>query len=319
VAGNTLVQQFSSNIFPKAMPQRTIVTEDRVRNAGSKAAKAYLDQIQQKVRALCPFGLECVFTGAVSDGAMTARTALTYEWKATCHDDEKEVEVTVRCDKALYEKALVPPSIWSNWFLAASLLKGLQEKGALSWMQENVQDEISIQHVALPKRASEPPTTAVIHQERGERIEYLLCARIEGDIWYGHPGTVNVKGSPLHPKDLAKVDLKRKWGTEEEKAKPTRRLKGRIQTSSVLKVAQGSPGEYNAIVSSALWMARANQETSNLEGMIADANLEVDPWYWEEVGDHVYLVWTRRSPDKWGATHHLSKVDLKSVLRELAL
>jgi len=158
--------------------------------------------------------LACDYRGvAIDDGSYdinetpARRSTIAYEWHASAGGHHEQSWVRLRCDNAS-GKGVPFPKAWHT-ALRCSNLATLGEEAAKA-AREEIGGEIACKLLGVAKRTDEPgehqPGATVLLAGDGSRMAHLLCARISGDMWLCHRGSLQDgvlnDSDPLNEHDL---------------------------------------------------------------------------------------------------------------------
>ena len=244
------------------------------------------------VRSITNYEGELSCTHTCTKTVPCTRDEILFTWSI---GNGRVCDVRLRCDKALYGK---PEALAPRPFLRSLSLVALAQPAKLQRYQSLVASDsdgdVVILSLAAPIPLYEEPTTKIVYI-RGERIEHALCAHVSGGDWLCHPGTLvgNVvsRVEPFSPDDLILVDLaQREWTSE---SSPAKRLRGRVQFRNLKAVAEEHARRFGLVVALATYQAealRAHREGREFNRMLAEKQMEEDPFAWAEDADDVLLL-----------------------------
>ena len=169
-------------------------------------------------------GVDLVCTYVQEEAKLSRRSNVTFQWHAKTLDHQTSEQVRVRVDQACSQGIPLPTS----WRTASRCLS-LDETANRSADAErcvaypDLMCEIlgMAKTVAMPSNDELAPGSVVaLKSQRGERLDYLLCAHIESTRWLCHRGTF-LEGrfdvdNPFDPADIEEKDLVRYAWSEDE-------------------------------------------------------------------------------------------------------
>ena len=197
------------------MPPKGAFTLERVQPFGTVAAEAARGRIAADgVLHVCH--LSCEYRGVavgngVTDAAahITRRCTLVYEWHIECSGLSESCLVNIACDNA--DRQGVPfPKTWQT-ALRCTNLQAIAD-GAAKAAGEEVGGNIECKllgvarSTTLPEPGEHKPGATVLLAGDGTRMAHILCARISGDTWLCHRGSIQEgvlnESDPLNEHDL---------------------------------------------------------------------------------------------------------------------
>ena len=241
---------------------------------------------------------------------MTWRTTLTFNWVIDANGDVHESEVSVRADHAA-ERGVPLPHNWCNPLRSMSLLYWAKEAGhTLTIESGDSVSELSCSLAGVPKPCRvhsdsefNPGTILPLRARSYGRMNFVLCAHIDGSKWYCHAGVsgdsesgISTNGC-LDETGLVVKDIVEEGCGDE---RPAKRIKPHARSSQLRELFNSSPAAWQMLV--AIATVKAEYQRAKLHGRDADWNVALDgfepsPWRWEVVEGwasqvEVCFLWT---------------------------
>ena len=162
-------------------------------------------------------GVDLVCTYVQEEAKLSRRSNVTFQWHAKTQDHQTSEQVRVRVDNA-YNQGIPLPTSWRT----ASRCISLDETANRSADAERfvAYPDLTCEILGMAKTVAVPSSdelapgsVVALKSQRGERLDYLLCAHIESTRWLCHRGTflegrLNVD-NPFDPADLVEKDIVR--------------------------------------------------------------------------------------------------------------
>ena len=146
------------------------------------------------------------------DGRVSRNTRVSFEWQLQVEGCQHRHVVSLTADSASNHGVPLPES-WRT-ALACTSLDEIADTFAVEQTAKlglELSCTILGQLAATPEAAFTPGTVVAIKAPNGARMDFLLCARIDGDRWLCHSGTlINGSidpGNPFDPSGLVEHDI----------------------------------------------------------------------------------------------------------------
>ena len=265
--------------------------------------------------------------GAPGNTAIKQRANILYKWSATHKEITMEQGHRVVCRHVLQRRAVTMPAGW-DIALRATILPKVAEAACSDAQFRERGLEIKCGVLGAPKPlplgAAPPagsPTPQVgcpvlLRLDGGGRAEYLLCAHVEGGLWYCHGGTYRddeinaTKLCATEPFDISGLVLKDigrdawqpDWGNNCPPP-PKKRVRAHAKEGVLQAAAEQHPQALAAVAACAAWLAeqyRAAIARRPLDVALATAGFESNPWKYPMIADewasrqHIGMIWAWR-------------------------
>ncbi len=298
------------------MPRKRCFEADRLHTLARNAAQS----------ASLP-GAELTCTYREEHTPVSSHARVSFQWHLKASEFEENQTVNVRADNIASHGIPLPES----WCTASRCLK-LDEIAARSADAEGAKIGLAqlsctvlgqAKHAPLPALdAPMAPGAAVsLQTSAGERLDFLLCAHVEGDRWYCHRGSFDgdaLNGErPFDLNDLCLKDLLRDaW---EPDAQPTKRIRRqpKLGLAQLREVARSHAESWSHAVAVATFKAeelRADFHKRPMDLDAATVGFVKNPFLWGASmrQSNIFALWAWRSNDIW--RHSIISVRLKNAL-----
>ena len=225
---------------------------------------------------------------------LTWRSNLAFHWAIALAGEIHESDIDVRADHAS-ERGVPFPEVWHNAIRASDLDSRAREAGC-RLKADDVVSEISCMLVGVPKACRVqsdgdlcPGTVVPLSTPASGRVNFVLCAHIDGNMWYLHAGSFgvsepgNLSGGCLDESGLVIKDIVAD-GCHNER--PAKRIKAHARSSQLRNLVDASPRAWRTLIAIATAKAevkRAELHMHDPAWNIALAAFEPNPWRWEVV------------------------------------
>ena len=173
---------------------------------------------------------------------------VAFEWRARGEGFDETSQVTLRCNSAV-DRGVPLPASWKTSLRCLSL-PDLAEKSAHVAREGGVREARCVV-LGQPKPSPLPEPGAALQPGAvvlfGQRIEHLLCAHVEGDLWLCHFGSFDY--TALCQKDLVRD------APEEGPSMPRKRLRPRLRPGQLRELALSRSQDWDRLVAVATWKA----------------------------------------------------------------
>ena len=147
-------------------------------------------------------------------------TQVVFEWRARGEGFDETSQVKLRCNDAIDRGVPLPPS-WKTKLRCLSL-RDVAERSAQIAREGGVRDALCVV-LGQPKPSPLPDPAATLQPGAvvllGQRIEHLLVAHVEGDVWLCL-GSFSDEGNPFDYTALCKKDLVRDAPEDRKRLRP---------------------------------------------------------------------------------------------------
>ena len=240
------------------------------------------------------------------DGSVANHTLVAFEWQLQVEGVQYRHVVSVTADNASKHGVPLPES-WRTAMVCSSLDEIADrlavEHGAKLGL--NLSCTILGQLAAPPEAGSTPGTVVALKAPSGARMDFLLCARIDGDRWLCHGGTllngILNRENPFDPADVVEKDIVcSAFGQCAPKRRITRAAK--LSAQHLQEALCEYADAWQLVVASALVKAEELRAgTRPFDEAAAKAGFERDPFLWGTGlrQSYIYAMWAWHSNDHW--------------------
>ena len=261
---------------------------------------------------------------------LTWRSNLAFHWAIAVDGEIHESDVHIRADHAA-ERGVPFPEVWHNAIRASDLDSRAREAGCRLKADDGV-SEISCVLVGVPKDCRVlsdgdlcPGAVIPLSTPASGRVNFVLCAHIDGNMWYLHAGSFGVSklgsraGGCLDESGLVIKDIVAD-GCHNER--PAKRIKTHARSSQLRDLIDASPCAWRTLVAIATVKAevkRAELHTRDPAWNLALAGFQSNPWRWEVVEGwasqaKVFFLWRWRDRSCTTCSYELTCQQLHNLL-----
>ena len=241
-----------------------------------------------------------------SKGLVSVRNSVGFTWTIAWQGGSHTAAHHLRVDDALRKDRRIPMP--PGWDVALNVLKLANHARDISQrsLPLNVR-ELKCQLLGVPKRFDLPqaglsPGACVALMDDGRRVNYVLVAHVQGDVWCCSPGAVMQNGRILldtvwRPEDcVTKNIVEDAWTGVALK----RRMNSHMMVDHLQQLLCEHASLFFDLVANQVWRveeARASKTNQALDVDAASACFESNPFNWEQVGGRVsqtqaYFIWS---------------------------
>ena len=242
-----------------------------------------------------------------SKGSVSIRNFVTFTWtiawQGGSHTDAHHLCV----DNALRKDRRIPmPPGWDVALNALKLAKHAQDTSQRS-LPLNVR-ELKCQLLGVPKRFNLPqaglsPGACVALMDDGRRVNYVLVAHVQGDMWRCSPGAVMQSGRMLLDTVWRPSDCKTKnivqdaWSGVALK----RRMSSHVMIDHLQRLLREHMDPFYDLVANEVWRIETQHARTSNQAFDVDAAsscFESNPFVWGNAGGQVshqcevYFMWS---------------------------
>ena len=240
------------------------------------------------------------------DGRVANHTLVSFEWQLQVEGVQYRHVVSVTANSASMQGVPLPES-WRTAMVCSSLDE-IADRFAVEQSAElglNLSCTILGQLAAPPEAGSTPGTVVALKAPSGARMDFLLCARIDGDRWLCHSGTL-LNGSidpenPFDPADVVEKDIVcSAFGQCAPKRRITRATK--LSATQLQEAMHEHADAWHLTVATAVIKAEEIRAGPRpFDEAAAKAGFERDPFRWGSVlrQSYIYTMWAWRSDAQW--------------------
>ena len=236
----------------------------------------------------------------------------------------------MRADNAS-ERGVPLPDGWRNALRCKDLARLASEAGRKLETGDDM-SELSCSLVGVPRACCESSsdeldagTIVALRTPSSARVNFVLCAQIEGNDWYCHDGSFKA-GEPGAPGRgcFDESDLIVKNVVEEACGddRPAKRIEPHARTTQLRQLIDASPDAWHTLVALAKVKAeckRAELHNRKPNWEVGLACFEPDPWQWIVAEGwasqvHIYFLWTWCEGSSGGCPYELTSQHLHHLL-----
>jgi hypothetical protein len=267
-------------------------------------------------------------TVVVSNGQVSILDSVDFTW-ATSWEGGSHIAVRhIRVNDALRKGRRIPMP--PGWDMALNALKLANHAGDIAQrsLPPNVR-ELGCQLLGVPKRFDVPqvgisPGACVALMDNGRRANYVLLARVQGDVWRCSPGTVMQNGRILldaawRPEDcVTKNIIEEAWSG----VAPKRRMSTHVMIDHLRWLLREHADSFYDLVANETWLVerdRAHKTNQVFDIKAATACFESKPFGWGSAATLVrhadaYFVWSWQH--RGHHQHFKNAVSLNNILHQ---
>ena len=232
----------------------------------------------------------------------SVKFAWTIAWQGGSHTDAHHLRV----DNALHKNRRIPmPPCWDVALNALKLANHARDTSQGS-LPLNVR-ELKCQLLGVPKRfnlaqVGLSPGTCVALMEDGRRVNYVLVAHVQGDVWRCSPGAVMQSGRMLLDTVWRTSDCKTKNIVQEawSGVAPKRRISVHVMIDHLQQLLRERADSFYDLVANEVWCVEEKRTRSANQAFNVDAAsayFESNPFVWENAGGRLsqteaYFIWS---------------------------
>ena len=240
------------------------------------------------------------------DGRVANDTLVSFEWQLQVEGVQYRHVVSVTANSASMQGVPLPES-WRTAMVCSSLDE-IADKFALEQSAKlgiDLSCTILGQLTAPHEAAYAFGTIVALQASSGARVDFLLCARIDGDRWLCHRGTLRNgvldHDNPFDPSDIVEKDI---VCNAFEQRIPKRRIARttKLSATQLQEALHEYADAWRLVVASALVKAEEIRAGNKpFDGAAAKAGFERDPFLWGTGLRHsyIYAMWAWHSNDQW--------------------
>ena len=249
--------------------------------------------------------LSCTIKPPIDNKPLKGKTKLEFEWKAEVGHFVEMTSTTVVVENA-FRRGVSLPEGWKTQLVATAL--PAVAKGATEQMHaRNPNLRPCCQALGVPKELilptlgsqRTPGGSIVVRRSDGRSYEYILCACVEGALWWCHRGYTDDETQIFNNRSLELLDLDRDGGAGTPLTKK-QRLQGECESKDPRALARKFPQTFSEIVAFAQWKAEelsSHTQRRSFDFSSAAAGFELHPWRWtswEERPSHqkIWFAWS---------------------------
>jgi hypothetical protein len=213
-----------------------------------------------------------------------------FEWRVCGENVDRSCTSKVRCGNAV-QQGVPFPREWLTPLRCRDLPR--IAKSSAQRVHEDCGVDVQCRVLGQPRKSNLPPcgapqspgSTVVLQTSKGPRLEYLLCAHVNEDVWLCHRGTFvgnkfDSKNS-FDPQDLVLRDILRDaW---EDSPPATKRIRAHLHAGQLRNAAHTRQAAWDRLVAVATFRAeeiRAADQHRPCNEDAASSGFEQNSWSW---------------------------------------